>query len=262
MSAPGDGEYATRERPARATGQARNGPLALAAALAEDRERALMLTPVSRETLARLDRFVEVLLRWQAHTNLISPSSEPVLWTRHVADSLQLIDLARQPPAESEASSRIWVDLGSGAGFPGLVIACVLADEKAAEVHLVESIGKKATFLREAAKAVDAPVHVHAMRIADFVRRAPKRVDIVTARALAPLPKLLGEAYPLLKKGARGLFPKGQDVAVELTEAAKCWNIKAILAESRTDTKARIFVVESAEPRIQHSGRNNQKLRP
>jgi 16S rRNA (guanine527-N7)-methyltransferase len=229
--------------------------VALAAALAADREQALALTPVSRETLARLDRFVEILLQWQRHTNLIAASSEPVLWTRHIADSLQLLDMAQRTgqraPAESQASSQIWVDLGSGAGFPGLVIACALADRKGAEVHLVESIGKKAGFLREAALAAGAPAQVHAMRIADFVRQAPKRIDFVTARALAPLPKLLGEAYPLLKRGARGLFPKGQDVAAELTEAAKCWNIEATLAESRTDPKARIVILDRAEPRRQ-----------
>src|SRR5579862_4894593 len=93
-------------------------PGALAAALAADKEKALELTPVSRETLARLDRFVEVLLAWQQHTNLIAPSTEPAIWTRHIADSLQLLGLAPQ----SQAGSRIWVDLGSGAGFPGLVI--------------------------------------------------------------------------------------------------------------------------------------------
>jgi 16S rRNA (guanine527-N7)-methyltransferase len=224
----------------------RGDPDALAAALAADKEKALELTPVSRETLARLDRFVEILLAWQQHTNLIAPSTEPAIWTRHIADSLQLLALAPQ----SQAGSQIWVDLGSGAGFPGLIIACALADQKGAEVHLVESIGKKATFLREAAQITGAPVKVHAMRIADFGRHAPKRIDVVTARAVAPLPKLLVEAYPLLKRGARGLFPKGQDVGAELTEAAKCWNIEASLAESRTDPRSRIVVIESAKPRI------------
>ena len=255
MSAPHHGDNATRERPGREKLPSGSARSALAAALAADRDRALALIPVSRETLARLDRFVEVLLQWQLHTNLIAASSEPMLWTRHIADSLQLIDLARRGdqkgPAESQASSQIWVDLGSGAGFPGLVIACALADEKGAEIHLVESIGKKASFLREAALAAGIPAQVHAMRIADFVKRAPKRIDFVTARALAPLPKLLAEAYPLLKRGARGLFPKGQDVATELTEAAKCWNIEATLAESRTDPKARIVVLDRAEPRGQ-----------
>jgi 16S rRNA (guanine527-N7)-methyltransferase len=253
MSAPPSGENATREGPTPAKSRSGDDLAALAAALAADRDRALEMTPVSRETLARLDRFVEVLLEWQRHTNLIAASSEPVLWTRHIADSLQLITLAghgvQKASAESQASSQIWVDLGSGAGFPGLVIGCALADEKRAEVHLVESIGKKASFLREAALAAGVPAQVHAMRIADFVKQAPKRIDFVTARALAPLPKLLDEAYPLLKRGARGLFPKGQDVATELTEAAKCWNIEATLAESRTDPRARIVVLDRAEPR-------------
>jgi 16S rRNA (guanine527-N7)-methyltransferase len=205
--------------------------------------------------LARLDRFVEVLLQWQRHTNLIAASSEPVLWTRHIADSLQLIDLAgrgdQKAVAESEASSQLWADLGSGAGFPGLVIGCALAGEEGVEVHLIESIGKKASFLREAAFVAGVPAQIHAMRIAEFAKRAPKRIDFVTARALAPLPKLLDEAYPLLKRGARGLFPKGQDVATELTEAAKCWNIEATLAESLTDPKARIVILDRAEPRGQ-----------
>jgi 16S rRNA (guanine527-N7)-methyltransferase len=253
MSAPRQGDHATRERPGSEKIRPGNDPAALAAALAMDRDSALALTPVSRETLARLDRFVEVLLGWQRHTNLIAASNEPVLWTRHIADSLQLIDLAKsqKTSAESQASSQIWVDLGSGAGFPGLVIACALADQKGAEIHLVESIGKKASFLREAALAAGVPAQVHAMRVADFVKQAPKHIDFVTARALAPLPKLLTEAYPLLKRGARGLFPKGQDVATELTEAAKCWNIEATLAESRTDPKARIVVLDRAEPRRQ-----------
>ncbi len=247
MNALRRGEDATRERAPQANSDSSRDPVVLAAALAQDRERALALAPVSRETLARIDRFVGVLLEWQQHTNLIARSTVPSLWTRHIADSLQLLALAQDRRPKSERGPLIWVDLGSGAGFPGLVVACALADQKGAEVHLVESIGKKARFLGEAAKAAGVPVHVHAMRIADFVKRAPRRIDIVTARALAPLPKLLSEAYPLLKRGARGLFPKGQDVAAELTEAAKCWNIKASLAESRTDPRSRVVIVESAE---------------
>ncbi len=192
--------------------------------LATDRARGLALTPVSRETEARLDRFVALLLQWQQHTNLIAASTEPLIWTRHIADSLQLLDLA--------PDAKIWIDLGSGAGFPGLVIACALADTPGVHVHLVESIGKKAAFLREAARVCGASVTVHAERIADFLKHAPPRIDAVTARALAPLNKLLGEASPLLKKGTIGLFPKGQDVATELTEAAKCWKIQMSLVPS------------------------------
>src|ERR1700685_1362074 len=128
--------------------------MALSPELAADRSRALALTPVSRETLDRLDRFVAILLEWQQRMNLIAPSTEPILWTRHIADSLQLLALA--------PNARRWADLGSGAGFPGLVLACALADTPGAEVHLVESKIKKATFLREAAQVTGAPAIVHA----------------------------------------------------------------------------------------------------
>jgi 16S rRNA (guanine527-N7)-methyltransferase len=207
--------------------------------LSGDRERALALTPVSRETLARLDRFAALLMAWQQHTNLIASSTEPILWTRHIADSLQLLPLAPQ--------ARLWVDLGSGAGFPGVVVACALADRPDTHVHLVESNGKKATFLREAIRDTGTPATVHGLRVEEFAKRAPANIDVVTARALAPLVDLLGLAYPLLKKGAVGLFPKGQDVDAELTEAAKCWNIQASFAPSQTDPKARIVVVRGLE---------------
>jgi 16S rRNA (guanine527-N7)-methyltransferase len=209
--------------------------------LSTDRARALALVPVSRETLERLDRFVDLLLTWQRRINLIAPSTEAHLWTRHIADSLQLLSLKPQ--------ARIWVDLGSGGGFPGLVIACALAQTAGAQVHLVEANAKKAALLREAARVTGAPVSVHAARIEDFLRSPPEGVDVVTARALAPLPKLLAYAYPLLKSGACGLFPKGQDVDAELTQAAKYWKIQASLALSRTDPKARIVVVRGLEPK-------------
>jgi 16S rRNA (guanine527-N7)-methyltransferase len=208
--------------------------------LPADRARALVLTPVSRETADRLDRFVDLLLSWQQRMNLIASSTEAQVWTRHVADSLQLLALAPQ--------ARVWVDLGSGGGFPGLVIACALAETEGAQVHLVESSTKKAAFLREAGRVTGAPVSVHASRIDEFVASAPPAVEVVTARALAPMAKLLAHAYPLLKKGAYGLFPKGQDVDRELTEAAKYWKIQASLAVSRTDPKARIVVVRGLEP--------------
>jgi 16S rRNA (guanine527-N7)-methyltransferase len=210
--------------------------------LTADRAAALALVTVSRETVARLDRYVRVLLQWQHHTNLIAASTEPKLWTRHVADSLQLIALA--------PNGRVWVDLGSGAGFPGLVIACALADTPGAGVHLVESSTKKAGFLREATQASGAPAIIHAVRIADFVRKPPRGIDVVTARAVAPLAKLLPAAYPLLKRGAIGLFPKGQDVDAELTEAAKCWNLQATLAPSLTNPTSRIVIVSGVAPKI------------
>jgi 16S rRNA (guanine527-N7)-methyltransferase len=227
-------------------------PPASPAELAKDRARALSLTPVSRETTERLDRFVDLLLDWQRRVNLVAPSTESVLWTRHIADSLQLIALA--------PDARVWADLGSGAGFPGLVIACALAGQPGALVHLVESNGRKTAFLREAARVTEAPVVVHTLRVADFVQKAPEDIEAVTARALAPLPELLAAAYPLLKNGAVGLFPKGQGAAAELTEAAKCWRIQETLAASRTDPKAQIIVVRGLEPiRGPQAKRNSAK---
>jgi 16S rRNA (guanine527-N7)-methyltransferase len=190
--------------------------------------------------MARLDRFVALLLAWQERMNLIAPSTATTIWTRHIADSLQLISLA---PA-----ARVWVDLGSGAGFPGLVVACALAELPGARVHLVESNTRKAAFLREASRETGLPAVVHPVRIADFVDDLNEPVDIVTARALAPLADLLAAAYPLLTLGTRGLFPKGQDVGAELTAATKCWSIEASLVPSRIDPKGQIVVVESAQP--------------
>lgn len=204
--------------------------------LAADKADALKLTPVSRETLARLETFVGLLLQWQKTTNLISPTTIPNLWTRHVADSLQLLDLA--PTAKS------WVDFGSGGGFPGIPVACVLADRPGATVHLVESNGKKAAFLREAIRVTGIPAVVHAERIEDCGDSFGDKVDVVSARALAPLKILCDQAFPLIAKGAVGLFPKGQDVAAELTEAAKYWRVEARTVPSRTSPDGCIVVID------------------
>ena len=212
------------------------------AGLAEDRDRALQLTPVSRETLARLDRFVEIFLAQQQRMNLIARSSIPQLWTRHIADSLQLLPLAN-------ATVSTWVDLGSGGGFPGLVIACAMAERPNAVVHLVESTKKKAAFLAEAARHIGAPAIVHPVRIEDFVKNFDVRPDAITARALAPLEQLLALAYPLSKTGAQSLFPKGQDVESELTKAAKYWKFEPILVPSKTNPLSRIVIVGHWERR-------------
>jgi 16S rRNA (guanine527-N7)-methyltransferase len=210
-----------------------------------DRDRALTLTPVSRETLERLDRFVALLLTWQRTTNLIAPSTVSHLWMRHVADSLQLLDLAPE--------ARVWIDLGAGGGFPGLVIACALADRPGAHVHLIESNTKKAAFLREARRLTETPASVHAARIEDFVASFEGPADVVTARAVAPLKSLLDQAFPLLgKSGAMGLFPKGQNAELELRQTresrtAKAWTMNATLVPSRTDPAGRIIVIRDVE---------------
>ena len=197
--------------------------------LSADKARALALFPVSRETQDRLDQFVETLLRWQDRLNLIANSTIGEIWTRHIADSLQLLPLAPQ--------ARTWVDLGSGGGFPGMVVACALAEEAGTRVHLVESNGKKAAFLREAVRATGTPVVVHAIRAEKFGESCAEPVDAVTARALAPLKTLCDQAFPFISRGAIGLFPKGQDVDAELTEAAKYWRLEAFKSAQQDQSR-------------------------
>ena len=208
---------------------------------ASDKAAALALTPVSRETEARLDRYVDLLVAWQAKTNLIAPSTLPQLWTRHIADSLQLLGLA--------PSARRWLDFGSGGGFPGVVLACAMAEHEGASVQLVERIAKKAAFLREALRVTGASGSVILADIGDYVDSSKAPIDCVTARAVAPLHMLLGYAEPLVSRGAKALFLKGQDVESELTEATKYWNIEPILHPSRTGGHGWIVELNKIERR-------------
>jgi 16S rRNA (guanine527-N7)-methyltransferase len=209
--------------------------------LAADKAAALALTPVSRETEARLDRYVALLFEWQAKTNLVAPSTLSQIWTRHIADSLQLLSLAPQ--------AKVWIDLGSGGGFPGVVLACALARTPGTMVHLVERIAKKAAFLREAIRVTGAAGTVHLADIGDTVERFAGPVDCVTARAVAPLHQLIGFAEPLVKRGAKALFLKGQDVEAELTEATKYWKIEPKLHSSRTGGQGWIVELDHIERR-------------
>ena len=203
--------------------------------LESDKKHALALTPVSRETEKRLLMFVEALLLGQSKFNLVASSTLPQIWTRHIADSLQLLPLAPE--------ARVWVDFGSGAGFPGIAIACALADKPGTMVHLVESVGKKANFLREVVSTLGLPAQVHQERAEKFGETCAETVHVVTARAVAPLKTLCDQAFPLIVKGAVGLFPKGQDVASQLTEAAKYWRLESALVPSVTNPASAIVVV-------------------
>lgn len=205
-----------------------------------DREQGLALMAVSRETEALFDRYVALLARWQTIKNLVGPKTLPEVWTRHIADSAQLA------PLRPDASR--WVDLGSGAGFPGLVTAILIRDRPGAQVTLVESNGRKCAFLREVVRELGLPARVIAGRIEDVVDEFTGTAEVVTARALAPLAELLRLSRKLLTSGAVGLFPKGQDVGDELTDAARYWRIQASTVASRTDPKARIVIVESLSP--------------
>lgn len=209
--------------------------------LGADKKHALSLTPVSRETQKRLELFVDLLLSWQSRINLVSASTLSQLWTRHVADSLQLIDLAPE--------ARVWVDFGSGGGFPGMPIACALADEPGAIVHLIESNGKKAAFLREAVRITKVPAKVHRERAENYGESCQETVHAVTARALSPLKTLCDQAFPLAARGAVGIFPKGQDVDAELTEAAKYWSIEGSKVPSKTSPEGCIVVIRGLRAR-------------
>ena len=209
--------------------------------LAADKRAALKLCPVSRETEARLDRYIALLLEWQSKTNLIAPSTLTTIWTRHVADSLQLLDLA--------LSGQRWIDIGSGGGFPGIVLACALAERPDSAIHLVERNAKKAAFLREALRVAGAPGTVHLGEIENFVDSNPPAADYITARALAPLNVLLTLTAPLIGRGAKALFLKGQDVAAELTDATKYWTVQSKLHPSRTSPNSWILEIDQVSPK-------------
>lgn len=191
---------------------------------------------VSRETGRRLDGFVAALRGWSEIKNLIGPGTADTIWTRHIADSLQLLAFRRD-------GDRRWLDLGSGGGLPGLVIGSALTD---GSVDLVESNGRKCAFLRAVIREQQLPATVHQKRIEDVIGTMD-RVHVVTARALAPLPQLMEWCAPLWPQGTRALFSKGQGAEAELTQARLSWRIDAVLHPSRTDPQARIVEILHAE---------------
>lgn len=199
---------------------------------------------VSRETLERLKIYENLLIRWQRAHNLVAPKTLDMLWSRHMADSAQLLQL--RPEAQR------WLDLGSGGGFPGLVIA-ILSMEKGSNlplhVDLVESNSRKCAFMNAVRRETGAPVQVHNIRVEAMSKETAKPYDVVSARALAPLTLLLDYAFPFIAAGAVGLFPKGQDVDGELTAAARYWIINSESVPSLTDPAGRILIVNSCQKR-------------
>lgn len=184
------------------------------------------LAPVSRETGERLDRFIATLEAWQVRQSLVSRGTSDIdIWTRHVADSAQLLAIA---PAATR-----WLDLGSGGGFPGMVLACLLAGTTGAAVHLVESNQRKVSFLRAANRAAGTRAAVHAGRIEDVVEGWTAPVDAISARALAPFATLCAWAEPLIARGVRAYFHKGEEFASERNEASLRWTLDLIEHPSR-----------------------------
>jgi 16S rRNA (guanine527-N7)-methyltransferase len=195
------------------------------------------------ELRARLDVYAELLVKWQRHINLVSPATLRNLWTRHFVDSLQLLPLA--------GTWQQWVDLGSGGGFPGLVIALASVGQ-GRTVHLIESDKRKAAFLRDVSRETNTPVQIHADRIESVLPALllDFQIDVVSARALAPLGALIDYARLAIQKGALGLFLKGKAVACELTEAKRDASLKLTLVDSRTDSNAKIVIVRAYDAKL------------
>jgi 16S rRNA (guanine527-N7)-methyltransferase len=183
--------------------------------------------------MADLEALIERLTAANAVMNLIGPDTLPDVWNRHIFDSAQLLDLV---PAAST-----WADLGAGAGFPGLVLAILLKDRADSHVWLVDSLGKRCRFLQEVVDALSLRATVVNGRAED----QRLKVEVVTARALAPMDRLLGYAQPYLQRGAQGLFLKGEKAEAELIEARKVWQFDSLLSVSRSDPRGRIVSVRS-----------------
>ena len=190
------------------------------------------LTGCTDAQLADLERFQVLLAEWNAVMNLVGPATIPTYWNRHAWDSAQLLALAPE--------AKTWADLGAGAGLPGVVLAILLKDTPGAKVHLVESMAKRCRFLRVVADELNLPVEIHNARAEEL----DLKVQIVTARACAPMVRLLGFAQPYFKRGATALFLKGQDVASELAEAATYWKFESDLRPSLSDPRGQIVQVK------------------
>jgi len=183
--------------------------------------------------MADLETIIERLTEANAVMNLVGPNSLPDVWNRHIWDSAQLLQL--RPDAAS------WADLGAGAGFPGLVLAVLLKDRSDSHVWLIDSLGKRCRFLQE---VVDA-LSLRATVINGRAEEQRVKVDVVTARALAPMERLLAYAQPYLQRGAQGLFLKGEKAEAEVVEARKVWQFDSDLSVSRSDPRGRIVSVRS-----------------
>ncbi len=195
------------------------------------------LKNVSRETYARLDAYVSLLEKWQKRINLIAPSTVAEIWTRHVEDSFQCFDAA--------SDARHWIDLGSGAGLPGMIVAILLADQSGGRVDFVESNQKKCSFLRSVARELNlqgkgVDIHIHCARIEDALRELPQP-DVISARALASLNDLLGLTQGKLSKDTTAIFPKGREYLSEIVAAEKDWSFDCEVVASKLSSDSVIL---------------------
>lgn len=198
-----------------------------------------LLPDVSRETFERLLAFEALFLKWSKAFNLAAPSTHSNFWRRHILDSARIAAIRK--PADK------WVDIGSGGGLPGIVLAILMRQTGDGVVHLVESNGKKAAFLRQALLETQAAGQVHALRIED-AHAIVGNANVITARALAPLPELIAYARPWLEGGATGLFHKGRDYREELKAARDVWRFDLVEHASGIDPASVILEIHSLSP--------------
>ncbi|EJF85401.1 16S rRNA (guanine(527)-N(7))-methyltransferase RsmG [Bartonella rattimassiliensis] len=189
---------------------------------------------VSRETMENLIQFESLIIQWNAHINLISDATIPDIWTRHILDSAQIFPLY--------SHSLQWCDLGSGGGFPAIVIAIFLKEKKEGRINLVESNGKKVAFLRTVVAQLNLPATIYHARIEDVYQKIPIS-DIITARGLAPLSNLLQLIFPLLTEKTIALLQKGRDYAAEIKNASANWNFDLLKHKSKIDENSVILEI-------------------
>jgi 16S rRNA (guanine527-N7)-methyltransferase len=193
------------------------------------------------DTARRFEIMDRLLLQWQNAVNLIAPATISGRWTRHYADSAQLLRHA--------ATAKTWVDLGSGGGFPGLVVAILLANQEDSTVNLIESNGRKCAFLSEVVRQTGVSAKIHHGRIADIARQGAIPVaDVISARALAPLDALLDLAQPFFGDASAGLFLKGQDAASEIADAKARWSFDVQLSPSISDPGGQVLKIGKLKP--------------
>ncbi|WP_455480738.1 16S rRNA (guanine(527)-N(7))-methyltransferase RsmG [Bartonella sp. B12(2025)] len=189
---------------------------------------------VSRETMDDLMKFETLIMQWNTHINLVSTTTIPVLWTRHILDSAQIYPL--------QNDFMHWCDLGSGGGFPAIVIAIFMKERKTGHIDLVESNGKKISFLRTVIAQLNLPATVHHCRIEDVYQKI-KTPDVITARGLASLDDLLKLIFPFFTQKTIALFQKGRDYSTEITNASANWQFNLIKHKSKIDENSVILEI-------------------
>ena len=210
--------------------------------LSESSAQALLLssTGASRETLDRFRVYQALLEKWAPRINLVGASTLPSFWSRHILDSAQILPLA-------PASALSWVDFGSGAGFPGLVLAALLRDRPNSSVRLIEASAKRCAFLREAARAMEVQVEIIQAKAEDVT---PNPSDVVTARAFTSLERLIAYAVPWLHDQSQALFPKGEEIQAEITQASTQWEFQSIIYPSISDSRGCVVKISNCHARI------------